>query len=104
MAEKGDGSVSTSRKNFLVAAFAGGVTVLSSSNAPAMAKEVSATQLRDNYLSTCVYECTKPKGAEQKGRAECIDECKLKYKAEKKAKAAAAAQSEAGEVPKPQTE
>jgi len=82
------------------------MTVLSSSNAaPAMAKEVSATQLRDNYLSTCVYECTKPKGAEQKGRAECIDECKLKYKAEKKAKAAAAAaQSEAGEVPKPQTE
>ncbi|KAL3826242.1 hypothetical protein ACHAXA_006270 [Cyclostephanos tholiformis] len=29
-------------------------------------------------LSECVYECTKPKGNEQKSRAECIPECKAK--------------------------
>jgi len=27
-------------------------------------------------LSECMYECTKPKGAEQKSRAECLPECK----------------------------
>jgi hypothetical protein len=27
-------------------------------------------------LSTCMYECTKPKGAEQKSRKECLPECK----------------------------
>jgi hypothetical protein len=29
-------------------------------------------------LSTCMYECSKPKGAEQKSRAECLPECKEK--------------------------
>ena len=29
-------------------------------------------------LSQCVYECTKPKGSEQKSRAECLPECKTK--------------------------
>ena len=29
-------------------------------------------------VSSCVYECTKPKGDEQKSRAECIPECKKK--------------------------
>ncbi|KAL3943818.1 MAG: hypothetical protein SGBAC_002111 [Bacillariaceae sp.] len=29
-------------------------------------------------LSTCIYECTKPKGLEQKSRKECIPECKAK--------------------------
>lgn len=27
-------------------------------------------------LSQCMYECTKPKGSEQKSRAECLPECK----------------------------
>ena len=27
-------------------------------------------------VSKCLYECTKPKGEEQKSRAECIPECK----------------------------
>lgn len=27
-------------------------------------------------VSKCLYECTKPKGDEQKSRAECIPECK----------------------------
>lgn len=29
-------------------------------------------------LSKCVYDCTKPKGEEQKSRSECIPECKRK--------------------------
>lgn len=29
-------------------------------------------------VSTCMYECTKPKGAEQKSRQECLPECKKK--------------------------
>jgi hypothetical protein len=27
-------------------------------------------------LSQCMYECTKPKGVEQKSRKECLPECK----------------------------
>ena len=27
-------------------------------------------------LSQCIYECTKPKGAEQRSRKECLPECK----------------------------
>jgi hypothetical protein len=27
-------------------------------------------------LSQCMYECTKPKGAEQKSRKECLPECR----------------------------
>lgn len=27
-------------------------------------------------LSKCMYDCTKPKGNEQKSRAECLPECK----------------------------
>ena len=27
-------------------------------------------------LSKCMYECTKPKGTEQKSRSECLPECK----------------------------
>jgi hypothetical protein len=27
-------------------------------------------------LSQCMYDCTKPKGAEQKSRKECLPECK----------------------------
>jgi len=29
-------------------------------------------------LSQCMYDCTKPKGAEQKSRTECLPECKQK--------------------------
>lgn len=32
----------------------------------------------EQCLSLCMYECTKPKGAEQKSRAECLPECKEK--------------------------
>lgn len=30
----------------------------------------------EECLSQCVYECTKPKGEEQKSRAQCLGECK----------------------------
>ena len=29
-------------------------------------------------LGQCMYECTKPKGSEQRSRAECLPECKSK--------------------------
>ena len=29
-------------------------------------------------LSQCMYDCTKPKGVEQKSRTECLPECKQK--------------------------
>eukprot|EP00569_Conticribra_weissflogii_P007255 CAMPEP_0171328014 /NCGR_PEP_ID=MMETSP0878-20121228/390_1 /TAXON_ID=67004 /ORGANISM="Thalassiosira weissflogii, Strain CCMP1336" /LENGTH=128 /DNA_ID=CAMNT_0011827833 /DNA_START=52 /DNA_END=438 /DNA_ORIENTATION=- len=29
-------------------------------------------------LSQCMYECTKPKGSEQRSRAECLPDCKKK--------------------------
>jgi len=91
MIDEGSEGVSTSsRKNFLTAVFAGGMTVatVSSSTPDAAwaAKEISAIQKRDNYLSNFVYECTKPKGEEQKSRVECISEGKAAYKASLKPK------------------
>ena len=54
-------------------------------NSAAYAKEidpaVKGTKADPAYqacLSKCVFECTKPKGDEQKSRAECIPECKQK--------------------------
>lgn len=32
----------------------------------------------ESCLSLCMYDCTKPKGVEQKSRAECLPECKVK--------------------------
>jgi len=50
---------------------------------PANAKEVDpavkGTKKDPQFeacLSQCMYECTKPKGTEQKSRAECLPECK----------------------------
>ena len=40
----------------------------------------AAAPVNEACLSQCLYECTKPKGAEQKSRAECIPECKKKCK------------------------
>ncbi|GAX15839.1 hypothetical protein FisN_2Lh442 [Fistulifera solaris] len=52
---------------------------------PAYAKEVDpaikGTKKDPNYekcLSVCMYDCTKPKGSEQKSRQECLPECKQK--------------------------
>ena len=35
-------------------------------------------------MSLCIYECTKPKGGEQKLRTECIGECKIVCKDKKR--------------------
>ena len=48
---------------------------------PAWAKDdaVKGTKKDPEFeacLSKCMYECTKPKGVEQKTRAECLPECK----------------------------
>ena len=79
-------TATTSRQNFL-AAMAGGLltTAAVSSPAPVWAKDkVDYKPGSKNdpevqaKLSLCMYECTKPKGAEQKSRAECLPECKAK--------------------------
>jgi hypothetical protein len=71
------------RATFLGTTAATCLTFLTAS--PANAKEVDAsvkgTKADPAFqacLSTCLYECTKPKGSEQKSRAECIPECKAK--------------------------
>ncbi|OEU18408.1 hypothetical protein FRACYDRAFT_268292 [Fragilariopsis cylindrus CCMP1102] len=76
-------SVSVSRRNFVTAVLAGGITASSTTAKAAWSKEISADQAKDNFISQCLYECTKPKGDEQKSRNECISECKIKYKASK---------------------
>ena len=75
----------TSRQNFL-AVMAGGLLATAAvvTPAPVWAKEEAFTKGSKNdpdvqaKLSLCMYECTKPKGAEQKSRAECLPECKTK--------------------------
>ncbi len=61
------------------------ITLLSSNPNPASAKDIDpalkGTKGDPAYqacLSACIYECTKPKGGEQKSRSECIPECKQK--------------------------
>ena len=73
-----------SRSSFLVLVGAG-VTVATCSVPPASAKDgevdLKGTKKDPNFeacLSTCMYECTKPKGVEQKSRKECLPECKAK--------------------------
>lgn len=76
----------TSRQNFL-AAMAGGLLTMATvaSPSPVWAKDqgdyVKGSKNDPEVqakLSVCMYECTKPKGAEQKSRAECLPECKAK--------------------------
>ena len=76
-------SMSVSRRNFVTAVLAGGITASSTNAKAAWSKEISADQAKDNFISQCLYECTKPKGDEQKSRNECISECKIKYKSTK---------------------
>uniref|UniRef100_A0A7S2GTD3 Uncharacterized protein n=1 Tax=Helicotheca tamesis TaxID=374047 RepID=A0A7S2GTD3_9STRA len=39
-------------------------------------KGTKADPAYQNCVSQCLYDCTKPKGDEQKSRQECIPECK----------------------------
>ena len=78
----------SSRSSFLHSAAAAvllvGTTTTTTSSA-AWAKEVDpsikGTKQDPAYqacMSTCLYECTKPKGEETKLRQECLPECKPK--------------------------
>jgi hypothetical protein len=58
---------------------------LATSPDPAHAKDVDpalkgtkADPAFQACLGQCMYECTKPKGSEQRSRAECLPECKSK--------------------------
>ena len=71
------------RHTFLATTSTACLTFLSSQSA--IAKEVDpklkGTKEDPAYqacLGQCIYDCTKPKGMEQKSRAECIPECKSK--------------------------
>mmetsp|Transcript_28703 Transcript_28703/g.44093 ORF Transcript_28703/g.44093 Transcript_28703/m.44093 type:complete len:140 (+) Transcript_28703:131-550(+) len=54
-------------------------------NAPSAFAEVVSTDKKgkqvdpffEGCMSKCMYECTKPKGQEQKSRQECLPECKV---------------------------
>lgn len=75
-----------SRSQFLSSAFAtAAVAATAAVPLPAFAKEadpaLKGTKADPAYqtcMSTCLYECTKPKGEETKLRGECIPECKTK--------------------------
>jgi len=74
-----------SRASFLSSFFLASCTAAVNTVLPVQAKEVDAsikgTKQDPAYeacLSSCLYECTKPKGDEQKTRAECRGECKQK--------------------------
>ena len=73
------------RGAFLASTTASCIAILLYAKLPALAKEVDpavkgtkADPAFQACLGECVYECTKPKGMEQKSRAECIPECKVK--------------------------
>ena len=71
------------RGAFLAKTSAACLTFLSTSQ-PAFAKDDAAlkgTKKDPEFeacLGNCLYECTKPKGAEQRSRKECIPECRSK--------------------------
>ena len=69
------------RSNFLAVMAAG--TTASVLATPAFAKDdpslLKGTKKDPAFeacLSKCMYDCTKPKGNEQKSRSECLPECK----------------------------
>jgi len=74
-----------SRHSFLTTATSSACLSFLGTQQPAYAKEVDpsikGTKADPEFqacLSQCMYECTKPKGAEQKSRGECLPECKSK--------------------------
>mmetsp|Transcript_14871 Transcript_14871/g.41084 ORF Transcript_14871/g.41084 Transcript_14871/m.41084 type:complete len:136 (+) Transcript_14871:154-561(+) len=75
----GDKDHSVSRASFLSTAV---VQVASMAVLPSWAADTTASKgsktdpAFEACLSKCMYECTKPKGDEQKSRKECLPECK----------------------------
>ena len=79
--DNNDGIRKSTRGNFIGTTLAFFTTVLTTGVSPASAKsEISKGTKSDpkytNCVSQCIFECTKPKGAEQKDRQECIPPCK----------------------------
>ena len=71
------------RLSFLTTSCASAAAVLLAKPSPSFSKEIDpalkGTKADPKYqacLSECVYDCTKPKGDEQKSRAQCLPECK----------------------------
>mmetsp|Transcript_5662 Transcript_5662/g.16236 ORF Transcript_5662/g.16236 Transcript_5662/m.16236 type:complete len:129 (+) Transcript_5662:188-574(+) len=82
VAPKGQGFLQ-SRQNFVAAASAAAAILVpraafakDDGDYVKGSKEDPAVQAK---LSVCVYECTKPKGEEQKSRTQCLKECKAQY-------------------------
>mmetsp|Transcript_20666 Transcript_20666/g.25568 ORF Transcript_20666/g.25568 Transcript_20666/m.25568 type:complete len:157 (+) Transcript_20666:170-640(+) len=81
-------TVTTTRATFFqnsLGAAATAILLWGNAVTPADAKEIDpalkGTKGDPEYqlcVSNCLYECTKPKGGEQKSRAVCIPECKEK--------------------------
>jgi hypothetical protein len=77
---------SLSRSKFLTAASSSAAAMLTIVASPASvraAEDAAKKGTKDDpayqfCLSTCMYECTKPKGEETKLRKECLPECKQK--------------------------
>jgi hypothetical protein len=77
---------SCGRKSFIERSFGLATSMVATSPVlPAQAKDINpaikGTKEDPKYqacLSTCMYDCTKPKGDEQKSRSECLPECKKK--------------------------
>ena len=72
-----------SRQSFLTTIASTSCLTFLGTQQPASAKEVDpavkGTKSDPEFqacLSKCMYDCTKPKGAEQKSRGECLPECK----------------------------
>merc|ERR1719491_1291449 len=78
-------SIAVNRATFLGAALSSTCGLTFFSGKPAFAKEVDpalkGTKADPEYqacLGVCIYDCTKPKGFEQRTRVECLPECKTK--------------------------
>ena len=70
-----------SRESFLwtsIAAAAGAAMPASAKEIDPALKGTKKDPAYEACVSACLYDCTKPKGSEQKSRQECIPECKKK--------------------------
>lgn len=80
--EQQQNSVVMSRAQWIQTAAGATMTMMMTPTVALAAKEdpaLKGTKKDPAYeacLSQCIYECTKPKGMEQKTRAQCIPECK----------------------------
>jgi len=78
------------RITFLTTVTSGTASIIFTPSAIAADEKGTAKDPKAKYetcVANCVFECTKPKGEEQKGRTECLKECKPKCKEQPKASA-----------------